>query len=162
MSSKTLYIAPYAVPEATVQPLFNVIPRYLKEPSLGCADEYTDIVRAKHLRVLHLLTAGVTRFQEKARLIVTKESLRGLDVDSTQFDAAIGVVLSGSGAVINGNYTRAGDVSAGSVWVRSLNRAFGLKSADDKPLVYLELLIQTPLSLRLTNDAVEQNLLTLF
>ena len=162
MSSKALYLSSHTIPTHIAETLYVSVRKHIKNPREGYFDEYTDIIKSDQLRVLHLLTAGVPRLQEKARIIATQQFFKDYSIRWGCFDIVVSVVLSGNGEAINGNYKKIGEVQPGSVMIRAANRSFGMKSTGDKPIVCLELLLATTSSITKVNQLLEQNLTASF
>jgi len=162
MSSKALYLSSHTIPTDIAETLYVSVRKHIKNPREGYFDEYIDIIKPDQLRVLHLLTAGVPRLKEKARIIATQQFFKDYSIRWECFDIVVSVVLSGNGEVINGNYKKIGEVQPGSVVLRAANRSFGMKSNGDKPIICLELLLATTSSITKVNQQLEQNLTTLF
>lgn len=163
MGIKYMYLAPYTVPAEKVEPLFKSIEKKIYKPNDGQLEEYTTITKTAHERLLHLIAAGVSRLKEHPRIIVAKNFVQDYENGWNFHTHAIGVVLKGEGAIVNGSNRRVGEVRPGSVWVRNIEKPFGLKSENSEDsLVCLELIIKNHASLRKVNEIVEENLLTMF
>lgn len=162
MSSKALHLSSHTIPTDITETLYVSVRKHIKNPREGYFDEYLDIIKPDQLRVLHLLTAGVPRLKEKARIIVGQQFFKDYSIRWECFDIVVSVVLSGNGEVINGNYEKIGEVQPGSVMLRAANRSFGMNRNGDNPIVCLELLLATTSSITKVNQLLEQNLTTLF